>query len=202
MQKAILAAALLGLATAPWPAAAQSNAASIAAALQSWRDACSDPNPDLVIGYMADAIATASIEVRKACLRQVFASDNVDLRSTALRITITSLPRIRFRVSPESANKNFYGAIQTGLIFEAAEGDLTTGTAKWFPLIENSQPSDDFSGTVAVLGAGIVWKGRVHSPGANVRCSLSADLAEGSRLEGIFHCGNWGTYAVAADLLD
>ncbi|WP_149777242.1 hypothetical protein [Ruegeria intermedia] len=192
----------MGLATAPLPAAAQSNAASIAAALQSWRDACSDPNPDLVIGYMADAVATASIEVRKACLRQVFASDNVDLRSAALRITITSLPRIRFRVSPESANHNFYGAIQTGLIFEAAEGDLATGTAKWFPLVKNSQPSDDYSGTVAVLGTGIVWKGRVYGPGGVTGCSLSADLAEGAALQGIIHCGNQGTYPVAADLLD
>jgi hypothetical protein len=100
MRKVILAAALLGLATAPLPASAQSHAASIAAALQSWRHACSDPKPDLVFGYMADAIATASIEVRKACMRQVFASDNVDLRSAALRITVSSLPSIRFRVSP------------------------------------------------------------------------------------------------------
>lgn len=202
MQKAILAAALMGLATAPLPVAAQSSAASIAAALQSWRDACSDPNPDLVIGYMADAIATASIEVRKACLRQVFASDNVDLRSAALRITITSLPRIRFRVSPESANNNLYGAIQTGLIFEAAEGDLATGTAKWFPLVSSTEPKEDQSGTVAVLGAGIVWKGDVYTPGGWAICSLSADLAEGATLQGIFHCGNRGTYAVAADLLD
>lgn len=202
MKKAFLFAAILALVSPPLPIAAQSNAASIAAALQSWRDACSDPNPDLVIGYVADAVATGNIDVRKACLRQVFESDNVDLRSAALRTTITALPRIRFRVSPESANSNFYGAIQTGLIFVAAEGELSTGTAKWYPLVRNPEPSDDYSGTVAVLGAGIVWKGLVYGPGGSALCTLSADLAEGSRLQGLFHCGNQGTYAVTADLLD
>ncbi|MFC3119449.1 hypothetical protein ACFOHS_19335 [Jhaorihella thermophila] len=163
-KKAFLFAAILAVVSPPLPTAAQSNAASIAAALQSWRDACSDPNPDLVIGYMTDAVATGNIDVRKACLRQVFASDNVDLRSAALRTTITALPRIRFRVSPEAKEGRLYPAIQTGLIFQATDGDPVTGTAKWYTLVNNVEPSDDYSGTVAVLSAGIVWKGRIYGP--------------------------------------
>ncbi|MFW8595538.1 hypothetical protein [Cribrihabitans neustonicus] len=186
----------------PAPASPQSNAQSIAAALQSWRDACGDPNPDLVIGYLSDAVATNNIDIRKACMRQVFASDNVDLRNAALRIVIAALPRIRFRVGKPERPGPLYPNIQTGFVFQAANGDAGAGTATWYTTFSNREPEDEYSGTVAVLGPGIVWEGPVKWGSASYKCQLSADLAERSQLVGLVHCGNLGTYPISAELMD
>lgn len=202
MFKSAFVSLALGLLVLPVQTRAQSNAQSIAAALQSWRDACGDPNPDLVIGYLADAVATNNINIRKACMRQVFASDNADLRNAALRIAIAALPRLRFRVEKPERPGNLYESVQTGLVFQAANGDAGAGTATWYTTISNLEPDEEYSGTVAVLGPGIVWEGPVKWGSGTYKCQLSADLAERSRLNGTLHCGNLGTYQVAAELMD
>jgi hypothetical protein len=190
-------------------AVAQSNAASIAAAMQSWRDACGDPNPDLALGYLVDAVATGNIDVRKACLRQILASDNSDLRSSALRVVIATLPLIRFRVgAPEaddrlnSSDARIQKSISTGLVFQSSGGNADTGTATWFPLIANPAASQELQGTVTVLGSGVIWAGRAQY--ANIRddCKLTAELDTETHLIGQFQCGTGYLFPVSASMLD
>ncbi|MEO1313094.1 MAG: hypothetical protein AAFV27_04365 [Pseudomonadota bacterium] len=202
MRIKILIIAAISLALTSGVSQAQSNAQTVAAALQSWRDACGDPNPDLAIGYLADAVATNNIDVRKACMRQVFASDNVDLKSAALRITIAALPLVRFRVEKPAEAGRFYNTIQTGFVFSAANGDEAKGTATWFTTISNTQPEETYSGTVSVLGPGIVWQGKVRYGSGAYVCQLATDLADGAVLQGIVNCGNLGVYNITANLMD
>jgi hypothetical protein len=199
----------VALVVAASTAQAQSNASSIAATMQSWRDACGDPNPDLALGYLIEAVATNSIDVRKACLRQVLASDNVDLRSSALRVTIASLPIIRFRMAEQdatvqvnSSDMRLRQAIVTGLVFQAANGSAETGTATWYPLVSNPTPSEELKGTVTVLGPGVIWAGRLQY--ANIRddCKLTAELGADTLLEGHFQCGTGYAFGISANLLD
>lgn len=197
------------LATAPvLTAFAQTNAASVAAALQGWRDACSDPNPDLAIGYLGDAMATGNIDVRKACLRQVLASDNVDVQSAALRVIITHIPVIRFRVGELIEGRaggrgdEIVTALQHGLVFYGSNGNLANGTAQWMPLLRNTVPVDQSSGIVTVFGSSIHWAGQCYySKDELFDCQLSADMAEGGIVNGLFRV--WDLkFPVSANLFD
>ncbi|MGB7270818.1 MAG: hypothetical protein WBC90_15000 [Albidovulum sp.] len=199
----------VALVLAAGAAQAQSSASSVAANMQSWRDACGDPNPDLALGYLIEAVATNSIDVRKACLRQVLASDNVDLRSSALRVIIASLPVIRFRLKePDAAAKMsnndtwLQQSIVTGLVFRAANGSAETGTATWYPLIAKPEPDEELKGTVTVLGSGVIWAGRVQYSNIRDDCKLVAELGADTLLEGHFQCGIGNTFPVFANLLD
>lgn len=183
-------------------ASAQSTAQSTAAALQSWRDACGDPNPDKAIGFLNQAIETGNIDVRKVCLRELFASDNRDVKSAALRVAIAALPVVRFRVSPPETKERFYSKIMTGMVFHAVNGDAATGTATWLTTIQNTQPQEDVGGEVIVLGPGVIWSGIVKSGNGVWKCDLAADLAEGPELEGILNCGSLGVYNVSTNLLN
>lgn len=182
------------IATGPiLPVLADSNATSLAAELQSWRDACSDPNPDLVIGYLADAMATENIDVRKACVRQVLVSDNVDVQNAALRVIIANLPVIRFRLGELVKGRaggradEIITSLQHGLIFHGSDGNASSGTAQWMPLVRNATPVEGTIGTVTVFGSSIQWAGKCYYDDRNLfDCQLSADLVEGGTLTGTF----------------
>ncbi len=189
------------------PALAQSNAETIAASLQSWRDACSDPNPDLALGYLMDAVATGSVDVRKACLRQVLLSDNADLQNSALRVLITSLPVIRFRMTEEvrpgnSRIAHLVASLKTGLLFQVSDGNAQAGTAIWRPAIDTPQPGADAAGTMTVFGSDVHWAGTAAYYGKTYPCTLTASLVEGKRLAGIFACESSVSIPVEANPFD
>lgn len=190
------------------PSAAQTDATAVAAALQSWRDACGDPNPDLAIGYLRDALATGNIDIRKACLRQILTSDNTDTQSAALRALITSLPVIRFRVGESQGGyvggraKEIIAVLQHGLVFNMAKGDITTGTAQWMPLVMNTTPVEAATGTVTVFGTSIHWAGQCYYDTDDfIDCKLSANLLDGTNLTGHMQIGDM-TLPVTASLFD
>lgn len=204
---AIIAIGLLPIALQGNLASAQSNAETIAATLQSWRDVCSDPNPDLALGYLMDAMGTGSVDVRKACLRQVLLTDNADLQNSALRVLMTSLPVVRFRVTEEiedGLNSYLYiqRSIRTGLIFQVSDGNVQAGTATWKPAIDTPMPSETATGTMTIFGSDVHWAGIATSDRDDWSCTLSASLVEGTRLAGTFVCAARTPIPVEASLFD
>lgn len=207
MLKAISTACSLSLAVLPQTALAQSEAQSIAAALQTWRDACSDPNPDLALGYLIDAVATNSVDVRKACLRQVLVSDNPDVQNAALRVLMTSVPVVRFRVTEavkpvSNSTRKLISSIQTGLLFYSTNGNQASGTATWSPIIDTPQPVPTSTGTMTVFGSDVHWVGAAHYYASDNPCTLTAALTGGSKLVGALVCESSVTIPVEASLFD
>lgn len=207
LRSAIVALGLLPAMLPLTPAHGQSNAATIAATLQSWRDVCSDPNPDLALGYLMDAVATGSVDVRKACLRQVLLSDNADVQNAALRVLMTSLPVVRFRVTGEvrdglSSYMYLLRSIQSGLIFQVSEGNSQAGTATWKPAIDTPMPGENARGTMTVFGSDVHWAGIATSDRTDWSCTLTASLTGGTRVVGTFVCAARTPVPVEASLFD
>lgn len=207
LRKTVLCLAFLYASGLMEEAHGQSNAATIAAALQSWRDVCSDPNPDLALGYLMDAMATGSVDVRKACLRQVLMSDNADTLNAALRVLMTSLPVVRFRMTGEvrdslNAYMHLVRSIQTGLIFQVADGNAQAGTATWKPAIDTPMPGETATGTMTVFGSDVHWAGIARSGSSDWSCTLTAALTEGTRIVGTFVCAARTPIPVEASLFD
>lgn len=197
----------LSVAIMPVQSLAQSNAGTIAATLQSWRDACSDPNPDLALGYLIDAVATNSTDVRKTCLRQVLLSDNVDLQNAAMRVVMTSIPVVRFRMTEEIKSRNgrinhVVQSIRAGLLFYSKDGDQTLGTATWQPIVDTPRPVETATGTMTVFGSDVHWVGTANYLGNDFACSLQATLTEGTRIVGSFICESADAIPIEASLFD
>ncbi|TJZ88741.1 hypothetical protein FA743_19845 [Paracoccus gahaiensis] len=178
-----------------------------AARLEQWRQVCSDPNPDLAAGHLQSALASSDAAARKICLRATLSSDNEDLRSTALRQVVGTLPLIRFRVTFPEASANTLVALNTqnGLFFRAKDGDAVAGSAIWQPLLIDGTTHDAANGEVHVFGSEIIWAGKWTSTGGAQRwqdCSLRTALSQGSRIAGQLVCDGGAPFAVEADLLD
>ena len=207
IRNAFLAACLPMTILPTSPAFAQSNAETIAATLQSWRDACSDPNPDLALGYLMDAVATGSVDVRKACLRQVLLSDNADLQNSALRVLMTTLPVVRFRVTEEvkagtTRFAHLVASLKTGLLFQVSDGNAQAGTAVGRPAGDTPQPGEEAAGTMTVFGSDVHWAGTATYYGKTYPCTLMASLVEGKRLAGFFVCESTMSIPVEASPFD
>lgn len=195
------------LALPPGPSHGQSTATSIAATLQNWRDLCSDPSPDLAFGHLIDAMATSSVDIRKACLRQILLSDNADLQNAAMRVVMTTVPAVRFRMTSEvkdgeSSYMEFVQKIRTGLIFHVSEGDQQAGSATWRPAIDAPKPGEKDTGRMTVFGSDIHWAGTLANNGQSWPCRLSASLTEGTRLVGAFGCRARSLIPVEANIFD
>lgn len=178
-----------------------------AARLEQWRQVCSDPNPDLAAGHLQSALASGDAAARKICLRATLGSDNEDLRSTALRQVVGTLPLIRFHVTVPDGGANALVAANTqnGLFFRANDGDPAAGSATWQPLLIDGTTHDRATGAVNVFGSEVIWAGKWTSTGSANRwqdCSLRATLSEGSQVSGQLVCDGGTPFAVQANLLD
>ena len=178
-----------------------------AAGLEQWRQVCSDPNPDLAAGHLQSALASGDAAARKICLRATLGSDNEDLRSTALRQVVGTLPVIRFHVTAPEVDANALVAANTqnGLLFQAKDGDPAAGSATWQPLLIGGTIHDRATGAVNVFGSDVVWAGKWTSTGGSSvwqDCSLRATLSEGSQISGQLVCEGGTPFAVQANLLD
>ena len=67
-----------------------------AASLQTWREQCSDPDPDLRLAYVESAIANKDASVQRICIRLALQSDNSDIRNLGLRAAIAATQQITF----------------------------------------------------------------------------------------------------------
>jgi hypothetical protein len=205
-EKNIMRIAILLLAT--WPMVAHAETPDeYAARLEQWRQVCSDPNPDLAAGHLQSALASGDTAARRICLRATLGSDNEDLRSTALRQVIGTLPLIRFHVTvPEAEADTLVSThTQNGLIFQATDGNPTTGSATWQPLLANGKPHDRATGAVNVFGSDVIWAGNWTSTGNAGTwrdCSLRTTLTESSQISGQLVCGGGTPFPVQANLLD
>lgn len=207
MRLVVLLLAALPFAAHPLAAPAETPE-EYAARLEQWRQDCGDPNPDLAAGHLQTALASGDASARKICLRATLGSDNDDLRSTALRQVIGTLPLIRFEVTvPEAdADPLISAYTRNGLLFHATEGDPTAGSATWQPLTATGVPNSKATGTVNVFGSDIIWGGIWTSTAGNSgtwrSCSLKAALSEGNRINGQLVCGSGVPFPVTANLLD
>ena len=75
----------------------------VAREIKAWRENCSDPDPDLRIGYLTAVIQTKNTTLIRACLRPLLTSDNADTRNLAIRAALASSERLSLTVSmPEN----------------------------------------------------------------------------------------------------
>lgn len=206
MRLTCLLLSCLSLATLPLVAHAETPE-EYAARLEQWRQVCSDPNPDLAAGHLQSALSSGAADARRICLRATLGSDNEDLRSTALRQVIGSLPLIRFTVTaPEGhANALVVANTQNGLLFRAKDGDPGAGSAVWQPLLTNGTTDERATGTVNVFGSEVIWAGKWTTTGGAGTwqdCSLKTSLTEGSQISGQLVCKGGAALPIQANLLD
>jgi hypothetical protein len=192
-----------------------------AGVLKTWREQCSEADPDLVLSFLQSALETGDTAIIRICLKQAGESDNDDVANLALRAAIASMPRIAFDVEPpaklakmieragdddaKQANvertyeKQIWNSIQTGLIFEITDADIKSGSAKWFAMPEMTKAKDPWSGKVVITGDRLTWQGQANlSPG---NCFVKVALTKGFELKGTFQCGKTMPFTIHANLL-
>lgn len=81
MIKWLLALAMAGVSMVGTTASFAQDAAERAGQLKTWREQCSDPDPDLRLAYIEAAIASGDAAVMRICVRQSLESDDADIRN-------------------------------------------------------------------------------------------------------------------------
>ncbi|KIX11843.1 hypothetical protein [Dethiosulfatarculus sandiegensis] len=199
------------------------DATNRAASLKTWRTQCSDPDPDMQIGYLEEAIALKDESILRICLRQTLNSDNADTRNLALRTAISARNRIIFETTMPAELTNaykkaekdkrkkkevdgsptarLYSVISNGLIFDIQNAELGSNRSLWFPIAGNTKADDRFSGRADVVGTKVIWTGEIaYTGGQYTTCDLQIKLVRGSRLEGTLKCEGMWTIPVRAPL--
>lgn len=202
------------------PAAAQ-QAQDRAGELKSWREQCNDPDPDLRLAYVEQAIAGSDAAVQRVCVRLALESDNADIRNLGLRAALASLPQIRFSVEmppqlaaaikaagdneKKTAEINRWYVMQAwtllrnGLVFEIEGAQATSNNSVWYPLVNQSEPYQNIKGKTTIVGSKLNWLGRASLP--QQECTLVTELREGAELAGTFQCGDSWPFTISAKLL-
>lgn len=216
-----IAALLLSAWSGPNEARGQS-AADRAGELKTWREQCSDPDPDLRLAYVEAALESEDASVARICIRQSLDSANADIRNLGLRAALAAADRITFAVTPpatlakalqeakgdakklgeleRSHEMRHWRVLQSGLTVEIDEADLKSGTSKWHPLAGLGERHKSYVGQATVTGDAVNWVGRVALPLPN-DCIMNLALSEGSTLSGVFKCGQLEPFPVSASLL-
>lgn len=194
-----------------------------AAALKTWRAQCSEPDPDLQLGYIEEAIALKDESILRICLRQALISDNADTRNLALRTAITARERIIFETTmpPElkkdykDAGKDkkklakvdayyisiFYDYIVNGLTFEIRDAELGSNHSLWFSIAKNSEAHGSrYGGRADVIGSRITWTGQIYGSSAD-SCDLNVQLDHSGQLKGTLKCGRMWSIPISAPML-
>lgn len=197
-------------------------AADRAGELKTWREQCSDPDPDLRLAYVEAALESKDVSVARICIRKSLDSENADIRNLGLRAAIAAADRLTFAVKPtetlakalqeskgdtrelaeleRSYEMRHWRVLQSGLTIEIDEADLKDGTSKWYPVTGLAARHDHFIGQATVTGDRINWVGRINLQAPN-DCIMNLVLSEGSSLTGVFKCGHLDPFPVSASLL-
>lgn len=223
MKKAILTVLIVAGVAALTPVGTNAQTAmERAAALKTWRAQCSEPDPDLQLGYLEEAITLNDESILRICLRQTLNSDNADTLNLALRTAIASKKRLIFETSlpPELAKAyqgvgrdkkkkeeiddsyiaQLYSYIANGLAFEIRDAELGSNRSLWLSIAKNSEPDDRFSGQAYAVGSKVTWTGSIWV-GSTYTCDLATRIVPGSRLEGTLNCDRLWPVPVTAPLL-
>lgn len=202
----------------------QPEAQARAASLQTWREQCSDPDPDLRLAYIENAIASKDASVQRICIRLALQSDNADIRNLGLRAAIASTQQITFMPTiPKSLeadlrkgadDDNFmkkvkdsyiarlYDATQNGLKMCSENAEVGKGTFLWNTLAANIDLRKERYYKATIVGSKINWSGNVVISGGNVlTCTVNVALTREGKLAGKLSCEGSPPMDIIADLL-
>lgn len=190
-----------------------------ASELKVWREQCNDPDYDLRLAYVEEALETGDMSIQRICIRAALESDNADIRNLGLRAVIASTKKIFFDVKqpPElvemikdagnnekkmkvAASQHVargYEWIKSGIIFLIEDSSIYDGDSEWYPIARNIEPKDKAQANI--IGGRVKWTGTVLLL-KNVTCDLNVQLVVGGRLEGTLQCENWYPFPVSANL--
>lgn len=189
--------------------------------LKQWRERCVDPDSDMRIAYIEEAIASGDVSVIRICLRLALESDDSDVRNLGLRAALASAERITLDVqipkvledALESAGKDKkqleeiskwyvmrdWKVLRSGLVFEIAEASVASGMSTLFVLAGLKARHDNYAGESSITGSRLTWVGRANL--SQDDCKLDLSVQPGAELAGIFHCGRSEPFAVRGKLL-
>lgn len=190
--------------------------------LQTWREQCNDPDPDLRLAYIETAIRSEDVPIQRICIRQALESDNADIRNLGLRAAMVSVKRITFSLEMPNKLIAAYKAAggderkqkdvedsQTGWLFKQlgenlsfviSKASLNEGQSVWSSLGSKSVADDYYSGTAIITGTKISWKGLIVNS-SNYVCSVDVSLKTNGKLSGILNCPRVEPISISADLL-
>lgn len=200
---------------------AHTNAATDRAGLlKEWREKCNDPDPDLRLAYIEQAILSNDTPIQRICTKIALESDNNDIRNLGLRTAISASTQITFHVEmpqkiaddlkkagndedrikkvTSSSEYRNWEMLKNGLVFEIESTEKTSPTSVWYPMIMQSSRYDGYKGKAVITGNKIVWVGRltVHDTG-----SFNLTLHTGGEIKGNLQVGNTIIFAINAKLL-
>lgn len=201
----------------------QPEAQARAASLQTWREQCSDPDPDLRLAYVEAAIATKDASVQRICVRLALQSDNADIRNLGLRAAIASTPQITFMPTmpkrleaelrkgaddenfmkkvKETPTSRLYDAIQNGLKMCSDNAEVGKNSFLWNTLAVNTDMHKDQYFKATVIGSTINWSGLVQHYYGYFRCTVNASLTRDGKIAGKINCEDCQPMDIIADLL-
>ncbi|MCJ2164676.1 MULTISPECIES: hypothetical protein [unclassified Pseudodesulfovibrio] len=192
--------------------------------LVQWRENCNDPDPDLRLAYIENAISSGDVSIQRICIRCAVESDNADIKNLGLRAAIASLKQITFTVelpvemqaklqragdnkdeiqSVIDKNRNEfsgYNTIKNGLSFIITEATVPSSQSIWFSLAKQSSKNDDFKGTATITGDRINWVGRSSIDRNSYESSISLKLEAGGVLKGTYQPSSGPVYPITAKL--
>nr|WP_321467676.1 hypothetical protein [uncultured Desulfobulbus sp.] len=198
-----------------------SNPAARAAEIKSWRDQCNDPDYDLRLAYLEQAIATKDVTIQRLCIKAALESDNAEVKNLGLRAALASTDKIFFSASlPVQIEKELslagnnedkvkrvqerweyrgYQWIKQGFSFFIQSASIANGESEWYPLVKNSVPRDKTT-KANIIGNQIRWSGEMDFDN-NWDCDLNVELSPGSMLTGKLQCRDMEPYPITAKLL-
>jgi hypothetical protein len=201
--------------------AAGQSATERAGSLKVWREQCNDPDIDLRIAYVEQAIESGDVTIQRICARLALESDDADIRNLGLRAAIASLSQISFDVEMPSElaaayrdagddEKEIneidgwylardYAHLRTGLVFLVERADVNLGTSKWYPLVALTGKDDRRVGNATIIGSDLTWIGSARLSAE--ACKLDVQLEPGSMLVGTFQCERLSPFPVRAKVL-
>lgn len=195
-----------------------------AASLQTWREQCSDPDPDLRLAYVESAIASKDASVQRICIRLALQSDNADIRNLGLRAAIAAIPQITFMPTmpksleaelrkgadddnfmskvKNSSPSRLYDATQNGLKMCSDNAEVGKNTFLWNTLAANVDLRKDYYFKATIIGSKINWSGYVAIPDGNpLICTVNVALTREGKLAGKLSCNGTPPMDIIADLL-
>ena len=195
-----------------------------AASLQTWREQCSDPDPDLRLAYVESAIANKDASVQRICIRLALQSDNSDIRNLGLRAAIAATQQITFMPTmPKSLeaelrkgadDENFmrkvketyasrvYETTQNGLKMCSDKVEIGKNSFLWNTLAANVELRKDGFTKATITGSKISWTGYVNiSSLGTISCSVNVALTREGKLAGKLLCDKTPPIDIIADLL-
>jgi hypothetical protein len=183
-----------------------------AAELKNWQEQCNDPDYDLRLAYIEQAIETNDMSIKRICIRTALESDNGDIKNLGLRAAIAATDRIHFNVElPEKLLEDLkkaekdeeklnrlkqgsdylnYSSLNQGLSFMIEGASVSKGAYEWYPLADNAQPDKIFKGRADIVGSSVKWTGNMLLRNSASSCDLNVKLLPGGILEGFIQIKN------------